>query len=711
MPAIDISLSDCRYNDMRSVKPMPDNPTVKRFFRLFKLGLPSYFWPKMAGLFGLIALQTYVEDYNMANIGRMFGCLMDLDLRGMLLLARNGTIAALGQGVIWESMLFIQREAGADMAQKIENNMVDRYCSNNNFFVLQQLDGRIKDAEQRIADDIHGLFHWALSDVIIGGLRPLSKLIWFTYRIGTILGFRWPLGMWMYMFFAVGCLKLVMPNYRDITREGSRLEAKFKFVHTRVKTCAESIAFFGGGDRELQIVNSRFHAMLEHDWKRLYANFKFQIVEDVFRSRFPDILQWVLRFSYGYTQGGTDEEILADGGRTLNLKQAQLVSMSGMVFAELGVLIGLAEKFATVAGKTQRVAELQEVLDEIEKDAVHSVGDEVLTKMPPIDADRKCHSTEMYLQEAWPEAGGAHITGDGSERSVEAKIVLNGVDLVTPRGDAIATGVSCEITQDKALMVTGRNATGKTSFVRVISGLWPHAEGTLSVPCPKGSKIPGLKNVFIVPQRIHMALGTLADQVTYPLKIPTAERTAEKEAELMALLDQVGIGYLVSRWAGDADGAVAAGHKGWDHTTRWEDVLSLGEQQRLSLARCFYHRPVFAVLDECTSAVSIDVEEQLYKSAISNGITCATVSQRLSLPEFHSTELLMGEDNADGHTVRAITKEMAQLANERDGRAEMESIYLASSTGESYQDGKEEEVVVGTRTALRTSSGRTPSPR
>ena len=37
---------------------------LQRFLRLFKLGLPSYFWPKMAGLFGLIVLQTYVEDYN-----------------------------------------------------------------------------------------------------------------------------------------------------------------------------------------------------------------------------------------------------------------------------------------------------------------------------------------------------------------------------------------------------------------------------------------------------------------------------------------------------------------------------------------------------------------------------------------------------------------------------------------------------------------------
>jgi hypothetical protein len=65
------------------------------------------------------------------------------------------------------------------------------------------------------------------------------------------------------------------------------------------------VAFFGGGDREHQIVNKRFKALQTHDWLRLKANFKFQIVEDVFRSRVPDLLQWVLRFSYGLLYGGS----------------------------------------------------------------------------------------------------------------------------------------------------------------------------------------------------------------------------------------------------------------------------------------------------------------------------------------------------------------------------------------------------------------------
>jgi hypothetical protein len=42
-----------------------------------------------------------------------------------------------------------------------------------------------------------------------------------------------------------------------------------------------------------------------------------------------------------------------------------------------------------------------------------------------------------------------------------------------------------------------------------------------------------------------------ANQVTYPQKLSTAERTPAKEAELQAVLDTVGVGYLIPRWKDD----------------------------------------------------------------------------------------------------------------------------------------------------------------
>ena len=90
-------------------------------------------------------------------------------------------------------------------------------------------------------------------------------------------------------------------------------------------------------------------------------------------------------------------------------------------------------------------------------------------------------------------------------------------------------------------------------------------------------------------------MGTPADQVTYPQLVAPDGRTEAQEAEMMELLELVGIGYLVERWQKD----MAEGESGWDYETKWEDVLSLGEQQRTGMARLFYHKPKFGVLDEC----------------------------------------------------------------------------------------------------------------
>ena len=64
-------------------------------------------------------------------------------------------------------------------------------------------------------------------------------------------------------------------------------------------------------------------------------------------------------------------------------------------------------------------------------------------------------------------------------------------------------------------------------------------------------------------------------------------------------------------------------------------------------ARLFFHRPMFGVLDECTNATSVDVEEALYRHARALGITLLTITQRAALLRYHDSELRLLDGEGD----------------------------------------------------------------
>ena len=67
----------------------------------------------------------------------------------------------------------------------------------------------------------------------------------------------------------------------------------------------------------------------------------------------------------------------------------------------------------------------------------------------------------------------------------------------------------------------------------------------------------------------------------------------------------------------------------------WAETLSGGEQQRLGFARLLYHLPEFALLDESTSAMDVELEAHCMSLCVSKGITCVSVGHRPTLLEFH----------------------------------------------------------------------------
>jgi ABC-type uncharacterized transport system fused permease/ATPase subunit len=219
-----------------------------------------------------------------------------------------------------------------------------------------------------------------------------------------------------------------------------------------------------------------------------------------------------------------------------------------------------------------------------------------------------------------------------ADSSLDALAVEN-LDLVTPKSECMAANLSFSVESGSPLLITGPNGSGKTSLARVLLGLWRCAGD--------GAKVTIPSSLTMVPQKPYLAPGTLGDQVSYPNKF-----AAETDAEIAArALHATGIYYLYER----------AGEQSWSYRCTWEEVLSGGEQQRICLARAFFHRPKFALLDECTSMVAADAEEGLYSTAIKEfGITPLTFSQRLFLSSWQSNELRLGDNSEAGWSISKI---------------------------------------------------------
>jgi vitamin B12/bleomycin/antimicrobial peptide transport system ATP-binding/permease protein len=165
------------------------------------------------------------------------------------------------------------------------------------------------------------------------------------------------------------------------------------------------------------------------------------------------------------------------------------------------------------------------------------------------------------------------------------------------------------------VLVAGESGTGKSTLVRAIAGLWPWGEGDIEVQREA--------NLFLLPQRPYVPIGTLRRAANYP--DPAESRSVE---EIAKAFEKVGLGHLAERLEEEGP---------------WDQTLSGGEKQRLAFARIFLHRPDIIVLDEATSALDPRSQDRLMEllSKELEKSTVVSVGHRPELEAFHSRKIIL----------------------------------------------------------------------
>ncbi|GAB5588597.1 ATP-binding cassette long-chain fatty acid transporter pxa1 [Umbelopsis nana] len=612
-----------------------NNEFFRQLKAIFKIILPT-FRTKEALLIVLhsifLVLRTWLSVVVARLDGRIVKNLVAADGRKFALSLVEWFAIAIPATYTNSMIRYLQSKLSIGFRTRLTRYVHDLYLDDKNaFYRIINLDNRIQGADQFITTDI-AKFCDTLASLYSNLAKPLLDTVIFNYQLTKSIGAAGMVGLFVNYIITARLLRAVTPSFGKLAAIEAKLEGDFRGAHTRLITNAEEIAFYNGAELEHSILNRTYIRLIKH----INSIYKIRITYNMFE----DFLIKYVWSAFGLgmcaipvflpewagavapVKDGDSPESGRTKGFITNKRLMISLSDAG------GRMMYSYKELAELAGYTSRVYNLLSVLHSLHGDEFQSVesaqGEYTLDKI----------------------RGKINETFNGIE--------FQHAPIVTPApgnergGDLLVKDLNLTVKPGEHLLITGPNGVGKTAIARVIAGLWPLFSGSLAKP--------NIDDIFYIPQRPYLSLGTLRDQIIYPHSHEDMLRDGRTDSELMDILKVVHLAYIPDR------------EGGWETKKEWKDVFSGGEKQRVGMARMFYHQPKFAVLDECTSAVSTDVEGLMYNHAKDTGITLVTISHRPALFRYHQHLLRLTGENGAWETETIGTKEQ-QLSLEKEIQA------------------------------------------
>jgi ATP-binding cassette, subfamily C, type I secretion system permease/ATPase len=214
--------------------------------------------------------------------------------------------------------------------------------------------------------------------------------------------------------------------------------------------------------------------------------------------------------------------------------------------------------------------------------------------------------------------------------------------------------VNFSLQAGSALAIVGPSASGKSSLVRAIVGVWPSARGCVRLdgaaitqwtPAALG------RHVGYLPQDVELFEGTIAENIArFETDAPAANIiAAAKAAGVHELIVNLPAGYETE-----------LGERG--------TALSAGQQQRIALARALYGDPFLVVLDEPNSNLDAEGEEALTKAILGvrarGGIVIIVAHRPSALAAVdHVLAMVRGTQQAFGPKDELLAKPVRRESN------------------------------------------------